>query len=182
MLFCLVGLRTNKWNVNQVMLYDEADNLLESRMLKADEVVSSGETLTFQAYLVDICEPKEGSKASSDLKVESSDQGCVRKPFAVLRPNFKKSSLYCGMIPILRIFSGKCLLLFYLFPFLFLQKRRNQTLWINFLQKVSAHLTKWLEVSLVALVPLYWWTVTPSSIPSKNFSKSHREWKSSAAG
>ncbi|CAL9232380.1 unnamed protein product [Arabidopsis halleri] len=79
----------------KVMLYDEAYNLLESRILKADEVVDTGETLTFQAYLVDICDPKDGSKASSDPKVQPSDQGCARKPFAVLRPNFKKSSLQC---------------------------------------------------------------------------------------
>ncbi|ESQ38448.1 hypothetical protein EUTSA_v10028849mg [Eutrema salsugineum] len=78
----------------KVMLYDEADNLLESKMLKADEVVSSGETLTFQAYLVDICEPDGGSKPSSDIKVQPSDQGCARKSFAVLRPNFKKNSLH----------------------------------------------------------------------------------------
>ncbi|KAL9286364.1 hypothetical protein AtEden1_Chr4g0285041 [Arabidopsis thaliana] len=78
-----------------VMLYDEDDNLLESRTLKACEVVNTGETLTFQAYLVDICDPKDGSKASSEPKVEPSDQKCARKPFTVLRPNFKKSSLRC---------------------------------------------------------------------------------------
>uniref|UniRef100_A0A1J3E4Q4 Uncharacterized protein n=1 Tax=Noccaea caerulescens TaxID=107243 RepID=A0A1J3E4Q4_NOCCA len=77
------------------MLYDEADNLLESRMLKADEVVSSGESLTFQAYLVDVGDPKDGSKPSFGQKVQPSDQGCVRKPFAALRPNFKTSSLHC---------------------------------------------------------------------------------------
>ncbi|KAG7615535.1 Peptidase C1A papain C-terminal [Arabidopsis thaliana x Arabidopsis arenosa] len=79
----------------KVMLYDEDDNLLESRTLKACEVVNTGETLTFQAYLVDICDPKDGSKASSEPKVEPSDQKCARKPFTVLRPNFKKSSLRC---------------------------------------------------------------------------------------
>uniref|UniRef100_A0A1J3GXI3 5'-3' DNA helicase ZGRF1-like N-terminal domain-containing protein n=1 Tax=Noccaea caerulescens TaxID=107243 RepID=A0A1J3GXI3_NOCCA len=79
----------------KVMLYDEADNLLESRMLKADEVVSSGESLTFQAYLVDVGDPKDGNKPSSDPEVQPSDQVCVRKPFAALRPNFKTSSLHC---------------------------------------------------------------------------------------
>ncbi|CAA7039708.1 unnamed protein product [Microthlaspi erraticum] len=79
----------------KVMLYDEADNLLESRMLKADEVVSSGESLTFQAYLVDVGDPKDGCEPPSEQKAHPSDQGCVRKPFAALRPNFKKSSLHC---------------------------------------------------------------------------------------
>ncbi|XP_013608845.1 PREDICTED: uncharacterized protein LOC106315613 isoform X2 [Brassica oleracea var. oleracea] len=67
-----------------VLLYDEADNLLESRMLKANEVVDSGERLTFQAYLVDVCEPSNPSEHSVHQP----------KPFAVLRPNFKKSSPY----------------------------------------------------------------------------------------
>lgn len=111
------------------MLYDEDDNLLESRMLKADEVVSSGETLTFQAYLVDICEPKEGSKASSDIKVEPSDEVSVRKPFAVLRPNFKKSSLHCGMILTLENFLRKVFLLekTILLISLFILGRREET-------------------------------------------------------
>lgn len=76
----------------KVLLYDEADNLLESRMLKSNEVVSSGERLTFQAYLVDVCEPKDESEpaSSSDPKPQPSVQH--RKPFAVLKPNFKKSS------------------------------------------------------------------------------------------
>ncbi|KAJ0240893.1 DUF2439 domain-containing protein [Hirschfeldia incana] len=77
----------------KVLLYDEAENLLESRMLKSNEVVDSGERLTFQAYLVDVCEPKDEEckpASSSDPKPQPSVQ--QRKPFAVLRPNFKKSS------------------------------------------------------------------------------------------
>lgn len=82
----------------QVLLYDEADNLLESRMLKSNEVVSSGERLTFQAYLVDVCEPKDESEpaSSSDPKPQPSVQH--RKPFAVLKPNFKKSSPSSGIL------------------------------------------------------------------------------------
>lgn len=76
-----------------MLLYDEADNLLESRMLKANEVVNSGDRLTFQAYLVDICEPKDDD-CKPDPKAQPRDQ--QRKPFAVLRPNFKKSSPYSG--------------------------------------------------------------------------------------
>lgn len=76
---------TREWIIEkQVLLYDEADNLLESRMLKANEVVDSGERLTFQAYLVDVCEPSNPSEHSVHQP----------KPFAVLRPNFKKSSPY----------------------------------------------------------------------------------------
>lgn len=70
----------------QVLLYDEAENLLESRMLKANEVVDSGERLSFQAYLVDVCEPNHHSNPS-----EHSVQH--PKPLAALRPSFKKPNL-----------------------------------------------------------------------------------------
>ncbi|CAG7862608.1 unnamed protein product [Brassica rapa] len=70
----------------KVLLYDEAENLLESRMLKANEVVDSGESLSFQSYLVDVCEPNPHSNPS-----EHSVQH--PKPFAPLRPSFKKPNL-----------------------------------------------------------------------------------------
>lgn len=44
----------------QVVLYDEGDKLLESRFVKKDDVIKSGETLAFDCYLVDI---GEGVKA-----------------------------------------------------------------------------------------------------------------------
>ncbi|RID45847.1 hypothetical protein BRARA_I02542 [Brassica rapa] len=66
----------------KVLLYDEAENLLESRMLKANEVVDSGERLSFQAYLVDVCEPNP-----SEHSVQHP------KPLAPLRPSFKKPNL-----------------------------------------------------------------------------------------
>ncbi|CAN6972611.1 unnamed protein product [Brassica rapa subsp. trilocularis] len=70
----------------KVLLYDEAENLLESRMLKANEVVDSGERLSFQAYLVDVCEPNHHSNPT-DLSVQHP------KPLAPLRPSFKKPNL-----------------------------------------------------------------------------------------
>ncbi|XP_024028554.1 uncharacterized protein LOC112093748, partial [Morus notabilis] len=39
---------------NKLLLYDEGEKLLECRILKKDEVVSCGETLTFNAFLVDV--------------------------------------------------------------------------------------------------------------------------------
>ena len=39
---------------SQLLLYDDCEKLLECRLVKNDEVVSSGETLTFNAYLVDV--------------------------------------------------------------------------------------------------------------------------------
>ncbi|KAI7725092.1 hypothetical protein M8C21_014235, partial [Ambrosia artemisiifolia] len=39
---------------HKVKLYDDCDKLLESKIVKLDDAVRSGETLTFGAYLVDI--------------------------------------------------------------------------------------------------------------------------------
>lgn len=50
--FCVFDLRF--WICVQLLLYDEGEKLLECRILKKDEVVSCGETLTFNAFLVDV--------------------------------------------------------------------------------------------------------------------------------
>ena len=54
----------------QVKLYDECEKLLECRLLKNDEIVTSGETLIFNGYLVDIGDPEGGNKPESDLNVD----------------------------------------------------------------------------------------------------------------
>lgn len=43
-------------------MYDDCDKLLDSRIVKLDDAVRSGETLTFGAYLVDIGDPHGESK------------------------------------------------------------------------------------------------------------------------
>ncbi|CAB4280204.1 unnamed protein product [Prunus armeniaca] len=52
-------------SVNKVLLYDDCEKLLECRLLKKDEEVSSGETLTFNAFLVDV---NEADSAEGDRK------------------------------------------------------------------------------------------------------------------
>ncbi|KAL5188906.1 hypothetical protein HKD37_05G014245 [Glycine soja] len=54
----------------QVKLYDECEKLLECRLLKNDETVTSGETLIFKGYLVDVGDPEGGIKPESDLNVD----------------------------------------------------------------------------------------------------------------
>ncbi|KAH9719077.1 DUF2439 domain-containing protein [Citrus sinensis] len=51
--FLELHMSTNKMN-----LYDECEKLLECRILKKDEVVSCGQSLTFNAYLVDVGDPE----------------------------------------------------------------------------------------------------------------------------
>ncbi|WCJ26548.1 hypothetical protein M5689_008356 [Euphorbia peplus] len=43
---------------NKAMLFDDCDKLLEIKILKGEEVVRSGETVTFNGYLVDIADPE----------------------------------------------------------------------------------------------------------------------------
>ncbi|GLT74645.1 hypothetical protein SLA2020_464320 [Shorea laevis] len=45
-------------STGKVILYDDCEKLLECRILRKDEDVSSGETLTFNAYLVDVGDPE----------------------------------------------------------------------------------------------------------------------------
>nr|KYP42317.1 hypothetical protein KK1_036264 [Cajanus cajan] len=54
-------------NHYQVLLYDECEKLLECRLLKSDETVTSGETLVFNGYLVDIGDPEGDNKPESDF-------------------------------------------------------------------------------------------------------------------
>ncbi|XP_042025734.1 uncharacterized protein LOC121772623 [Salvia splendens] len=55
------------------MLYDEWDKLLETRFVKKDDLITSGETITFGSYLVDLGELCQGHRPTSILK--SQDQG-----------------------------------------------------------------------------------------------------------
>ena len=50
------------------MLYDATRTLLDSRFLKKDEIIRSGESLAFDAHLVDIGETEEIHKSPMDLK------------------------------------------------------------------------------------------------------------------
>eukprot|EP00261_Vitis_vinifera_P026333 XP_010659699.1 PREDICTED: uncharacterized protein LOC104881368 isoform X4 [Vitis vinifera] len=54
----------------QVMLYDASKKLLDSRFLKKDEVIRSGESLTFDAHLVDVGEPEGNHKPVMGLNVQ----------------------------------------------------------------------------------------------------------------
>lgn len=56
----------NLWIGTQVLLYDDCEKLLECRILKKDEVVNSGETLTFNAYLIDVADPEGDHNSTSD--------------------------------------------------------------------------------------------------------------------
>ncbi|KAL3738370.1 hypothetical protein ACJRO7_019838 [Eucalyptus globulus] len=71
-----------------VMLYDDSDQLLECRILKNDEVVCSGETLTFNAYLVDVGEPEGGQKPLDDTYARSRENKVPKRTNLLHRNKF----------------------------------------------------------------------------------------------
>ncbi|XP_078441915.1 DDE family endonuclease isoform X1 [Wolffia australiana] len=52
---------------NKVLLYDDTQKLLESRMLKKDEIIDAGTTLTFEAHLVDVGDFDKSHHATQDI-------------------------------------------------------------------------------------------------------------------
>ncbi|GMH09318.1 hypothetical protein Nepgr_011159 [Nepenthes gracilis] len=58
----------------QVDLYDASKNLLDRRFLKRDEVITSGESLAFEAYLVDIGDPEGNHEYLADLKIQGRNR------------------------------------------------------------------------------------------------------------
>lgn len=52
------------------MLYDLTRKLIDSRFLKKEELIQSGESLTFATHLVDIGEPEVKKESPDDLNVQ----------------------------------------------------------------------------------------------------------------
>lgn len=67
--FLELHISTNKMN-----LYDECEKLLECRILKKDEVVSCGQSLAFNTYLVDIGDRERDYKPINDLNFRLRDK------------------------------------------------------------------------------------------------------------
>ncbi|XP_044486104.1 uncharacterized protein LOC123211440 isoform X2 [Mangifera indica] len=85
-------------STNKVKLYDDCENLLECRILNNDEVVQSGETLTFNAYFVDVGDPEGDCKHIPDLNYQGrykkkSQSGTSRSPSHKIIKEFKKREL-----------------------------------------------------------------------------------------
>ncbi|KAI4370139.1 hypothetical protein MLD38_018519 [Melastoma candidum] len=95
----------------KVMLYDASEKLLECRLLKSGEVVRCGETLLFNAYLVDVgdLEPQDGHLGSGsscsfgatavDVENEKAKADKSRAGMTVLSPsqNLIQESYFRGL-------------------------------------------------------------------------------------
>ncbi|XP_051145661.1 uncharacterized protein LOC127261373 isoform X2 [Andrographis paniculata] len=65
---------------HKVALYDEGDKLLESKFVKKDDVIESGETLAFESYLVDIGELCGSCKPTSTVACQGKDSTFIDIP------------------------------------------------------------------------------------------------------
>ncbi|KAL3499012.1 hypothetical protein ACH5RR_041744 [Cinchona calisaya] len=66
----------------QVVLYDETRRLLESKFLKKDEIIRSGESIALDGHLVDIGECEEDHKPPMNFKVQGRNCSTVGKKAA----------------------------------------------------------------------------------------------------
>ncbi|KAK2985538.1 hypothetical protein RJ640_015863 [Escallonia rubra] len=64
---------------HKVVLYDDSEKLLDSRFVKMDDVVRSGETLTFGAYLFDIGDPEGEQKPKPNLNLQGREKKISEK-------------------------------------------------------------------------------------------------------
>ncbi|XP_010267567.1 PREDICTED: uncharacterized protein LOC104604753 isoform X2 [Nelumbo nucifera] len=67
-------------SLDKITLYDDGGKLLQTRFLKKDEVIGSGETLTFDAHLVDIGDPEGNHEPLVNF---NNDQGRYKKPIGM---------------------------------------------------------------------------------------------------
>uniref|UniRef100_A0A2N9H892 5'-3' DNA helicase ZGRF1-like N-terminal domain-containing protein n=1 Tax=Fagus sylvatica TaxID=28930 RepID=A0A2N9H892_FAGSY len=80
-------------STNKVMLYDDCEKLLECRILNKDEAVSCGETLTFNAYLIDVGDPEGDHKPVPGLNSQGRDEKIVKKPSLLHGQKFRNHSV-----------------------------------------------------------------------------------------
>jgi hypothetical protein len=62
------------------MLYDASKRQLDCRFLKKDEIISSGESISFDAHLVDIGEPGGENQLLEDLNIQGNNSNDAREP------------------------------------------------------------------------------------------------------
>lgn len=63
----------------QIMLFDETRKLLDSRFLRRDEVIRSGESVSFDGHLVEIGECEDIHEPLANLKVQRSSCNIAEK-------------------------------------------------------------------------------------------------------
>ncbi|KAI3691879.1 hypothetical protein L6452_31681 [Arctium lappa] len=91
-----VRAKTDDMILGDVKLYDDCDKLLDCKIVKLDDAVRSGETLTFGAYLVDVGDPHGESKPIPNLILQRRDKTMVDRDGM---PNVSKRRSGIGKAP-----------------------------------------------------------------------------------
>ncbi|XP_058736023.1 uncharacterized protein LOC131608107 isoform X2 [Vicia villosa] len=78
-------------STTKLSLYDECEKLLECRLLKSDETVASGESLTFNGHLVDIGSLEGENKPESKLNVDKKQKNVFRFRTPDVKGNAKET-------------------------------------------------------------------------------------------
>ncbi|XP_059644411.1 uncharacterized protein LOC132286161 isoform X2 [Cornus florida] len=86
------GLLELHTSTHKIMLYDDCEKLLVSRVVKKDEVVRCGETLTFDPYLVDVGDPEGDQKRIPDLNFQGRDKKVTEKSGPLSGKKFRNNS------------------------------------------------------------------------------------------
>ncbi|CAJ2676413.1 unnamed protein product [Trifolium pratense] len=78
-------------STGKLSLYDECEKLLECRILKNDEIVESGESLTFNSHLVDIGSLEGENKPQPHLNVDIKQKNVSRFRTTDVKSNAKET-------------------------------------------------------------------------------------------
>lgn len=77
------------------MLYDETRKLLNSRFLKREQVIRTGVSFVFDAYLVDIGEPEGNNKPLADLTAQGNSCTFVKETGKIHKKEISVSKGLC---------------------------------------------------------------------------------------
>lgn len=79
------------------MLYDDCEKLLYCKVLKKEEVIRPGETLTFDTCLIDIGDPEGDHKTLSDLNSQGKNEKIMENSRLSNGQTFRKNSVFTGI-------------------------------------------------------------------------------------
>lgn len=79
------------------MLYDDCEKLLYCKVLKKEEVIRPGETLTFDTCLIDIGDPEGDHKTLSDLNPQGKNEKIMENSRLSNGQTFRKNSVFTGI-------------------------------------------------------------------------------------
>ena len=71
-------------------LYDECENILDSRFIKKDDVIQSGEAIAFASYLVDINHLEGDHKPAPNVNCQKTEKKSDEKPTTFCTRRYKK--------------------------------------------------------------------------------------------